>query len=177
MRSVLPLLAALVLPLASLHGQEAGPKHRIAVVDLVAVFEAHPRTAKETAALTAARQAARKKFRAESADLKNTLQRHQELLRADRRAEAAAELEKANNLERSIAELGTTNQRNLEEEFRRAKTGILADIARVIREFNASKGYALILDKSAASDNGLPQVLDAPGADDVTAEIMARVKQ
>jgi Skp family chaperone for outer membrane proteins len=177
MRFALLFLAALLVPQAPARSQDATPASRLAVVDLVAVFEAHPRTAKETAALTAKRQAARKKFRAESAELKNTLQRHQELLREGRRTEAAAELEKANALERSIAKLGTTNQRNLEEEFRRAKSEILADIARIIREFNAGKGYALILDKSAASDNGLPQVLDAPGADDVTAEIIARVKQ
>lgn len=150
---------------------------RLAVVDLTAVFAAHPRTAAATAALTKARDAARKKFRAESADLKNTLQRHQELLRAGQREEAAAELEKANALERSIAELGTTNQRNIEEQFRRAKAEIMDDILRVVREFNAEKGYALVLDKSSASSNGLPQVLDAPGAEDVTADIVARVKQ
>ena len=51
------------------------------------------------------------------------------------------------------------------------------DIARVIREFNAEKGYAMVFDKSATSANGLPQVIDAPGADDMTAEIIARVKQ
>jgi Skp family chaperone for outer membrane proteins len=149
---------------------------RLAVVDLTAVFETHPRTATATAELTKARDAARKKFRAESADLKNTLQRHQELLRAGDRAGAAAELEKANALERSIAELGTTNQRNIEEQFRRTKTEIMDDILRVVRAFNAEKGYALVLDKSSASSNGLPQVLDAPGADDITAEIIARVK-
>jgi Skp family chaperone for outer membrane proteins len=150
---------------------------RLAVVDLTAIFEAHPRTAEATAELTNARNTARKKFRAESEALKNTLQRHQELLRDGKRSEAAAELEKANALERSIAELGTTNQKNLEEQFRQAKQAIMDDIARIIREFNAEKGYAMVFDKSAASANGLPQVIDAPGADDMTAEIIARVKQ
>ena len=171
---VLPVLLALLLPAAVLAGS---PLPRWAVVDLTAVFQAHPRTAAATAELTSARGAARKKFRAESAALKDTLQRHQELLREGRRPEAAAELEKANTLERSIAELGTTNQRDIEEQFRRAKTEIMEDIARVVREFNATRGYAVILDKSAASANGLPQVLDAPGADDITAEIIARVKK
>jgi Skp family chaperone for outer membrane proteins len=98
------------------------------------------------------------------------------LLRAGEREQAAAELEKANALERSIAELGTTNERNIEEQFRRAKTEIMDDILRVVRAFNAEKGYALVLDKSSTSSNGLPQVLDAPGADDITAKITARVK-
>ena len=170
--------ALFVLILAvSLPAQDAAAPVRIAVVDLTAVFEAHPRTAAATAQLTSARNEARTDFRAKSAELKNSLQRHQELLREGRREEAAAELEKANTLERSIAELGTTNQRNLEEQFRRAKQEIMDDIRRVVREFNAGKNYALVLDKSAASDNGLPQVLDAPGADDITAEIITQVKK
>jgi Skp family chaperone for outer membrane proteins len=178
-----PVKSVLWLPLLVLllwhprAGAQTEDRPRLAVVDLTAVFEAHPRTAAATAELGAARAAARKKFRTESAALKDTLQRHQELLRDGRRAEAAAELEKANGLERSIAELGTTNQRDLEEKFRRAKTEIMEDIARVVREFNAQRGYAVVLDKSAASSNGLPQVLDAPGADDLTAEIIARVKK
>jgi len=168
-------LAALML-VASWASAEEQTTARLAVVDLTAAFEAHPRTAKATAELTAARKAARQNFRDKSEELKNTLQRHQELLREGRKSEAATELEKANALERSIAELGTTNQRNLEEQFRTAKKEILDDIARVVREFNAGKGYALVLDKSAASDNGLPQLLDAPGADDITAEIISRLK-
>ena len=169
------IVLALAIAVPAAFAQENAAT-RVAVVDLTAAFEAHPRTAKATAELTAARKAARQNFRDKSEELKNTLQKHQELLREGRKSEAAAELEKANALERSIAELGTTNQRNLEEQFRTAKKEILDDIARVVREFNAGKGYALVLDKSAASDNGLPQVLDAPGADDITAEIISRLK-
>lgn len=173
----LPLvLVFLLLGLTDMRAAAPTPV-RIAVVDLTAVFQAHPRTARETETLGNARNAARKNFRAKSADLKNILQRHQELLRAGNKAEAAATLEKANEIERAIAELGTTNQRNLEEQFRRAKEEIMADIARVVREFNATAGYNVVLDKTATSANGLPQVLDAPGADDITAEIIARVKQ
>jgi len=162
------------LPLASV-GAET-PLARLAVVNLTAVFEAHPRTARATAQLTADRNAARKDFRARSEELKNLLQSHQELIRNGRQSEAAAALERANDLERSIAELATTNQRDLEEKFRQTKQEIMTDIARTVREFNASAGYTLILDQSAASANGLPQVLDAPGAEDITAQIIARVK-
>jgi Skp family chaperone for outer membrane proteins len=167
----LPLL--LLLSTGEVMAQDT---RRWAVVDLTAVFQAHPRTAAATTELTKARDAARQKFRVASAELKNTLQRHQELLRAGRRGQAAAELEKANALERSIAELGTTNERRIEEQFRRAKAEIMEDILRVVREFNAEKNYAIVFDKSSASSNGLPQVLDAPGADDVTAAILARVQ-
>jgi Skp family chaperone for outer membrane proteins len=52
----------------------------------------------------------------------------------------------------------------------------MEDIRRVVREFNAQQGYALVFDSSSSSSNGLPQVLDAPGAEDITAEITARLK-
>lgn len=177
MRLPLPLLLMLVVATASVGGADTPTNPRLAVVDLTAVFEAHPRTARATAELTKARNAARRIFREQSAELKNTLQKHQELLRDGQRLEAMGALERANELERSIAELGTTQQRDLEEQFRRTKQEIMDDIVRVVREFNASRNYAVVLDKSSASSNGLPQVLDAPGADDVTAEIIARIKQ
>lgn len=169
------LLLLSCLCAAPLTAAEGTP--RLAVVDLTAVFAAHPHTARATAELSSARNTARKKFRGESEELKKLLQTHQELLRDGRKTEAAATLKRANELERSIAELGTTNQRDLQEKFRQAKLAIMDDIARTIREFNATRGYALILDKSSASANGLPQVLDAPGADDITAQIIARVKK
>jgi len=174
-------LAWTLLPILLLAGlaarAEENPTPRLAVVDLTAVFEAHPRTAEATAALTAARKAARQTFREKSEALKNTLQQHQELLRDGRREEAAAELEKANELERAIAELGTARPRSLRGDEERDGPRVRDDVARVVREFNAEKHYALVLDKSAASDNGLPQVLDSPGADDITAEIIARLKK
>lgn len=166
-------LALLLTPIGLLASDASPP----AVVDLQAVFQAHPRTTTATDELTSARDAARKRFRAASAELKNSLQRHQELLREGRREEAAAELGKANTLERSIAELGTTNERNLEERFRRAKAEIMEDILRAVRELNAERRHPLVLDKSAASANGLPQVVDAPGAVDITAEVIQRVKK
>jgi hypothetical protein len=35
----------------------------------------------------------------------------------------------------------------------------------------------MVFDKSSASANGIPQVIDAPGSDDITPEIIVRIKQ
>lgn len=94
---------------------------RVAVVDLTAVFNAHPDTAQ---------------------------------------AEAL--------LERAVAAMKTTQERGLEQGFLAERRRILASISGGIGRFNADARYALILDNSAASANGLPQVLHAPGVDDVT---------
>ena len=67
------LMLALCLATTSIRAQEPGPAE-FAVVDLTAIFEAHPRTTAATAELTKARDEARKKFRAESAELKSAIE-------------------------------------------------------------------------------------------------------
>lgn len=149
----------------------------IAVVDMTAVFAAHPLTESATKELTAAREASRDEFKEKSNTLKEILQRHQELIRAGKKTEAAEELKKANEAEKAIATLRTTGLRDMEENFRRIKVSILEDIQTAIREWNAEGTYAVILDSSSASSNGIPQVIHAPGATDVTEEIKALVKE
>ncbi len=85
-------------------------------------------------------------------------------------------LKAANEAEKSIATLRTTELRDLEERFRKAKSQIMSDIQAAIEEFNKDGRYAMIFDRSSASSNGLPQVLHAPGAVDITAEVIAFVK-
>ncbi|MEM6278048.1 MAG: OmpH family outer membrane protein [Verrucomicrobiota bacterium] len=158
---------------ASLPADEA---LRIAVVDLEAVFAVHPTTADATANLTKAREASRDEFKQRSNTLKKVLQEHQELIRAGRKEEAAKKLIEANEAEKRIATLRTTRMRDLEEEFQRTKKLILSDIQKGLAIFNEDGRYDLILDRSSKSSNGLPQVLHAPGAEDITEELIEFVK-
>lgn len=149
----------------------------IAVVDMTKVFEAHPLTDAVTKELTNDREASRTDFKEKSNALKEILQRHQELIRAGKRTEAAEELKKANEAEKAIATLRTTGLRDLEESFRKAKNRIMGQIVKSIEAFNAEGKYALVLDKSSSSSNGLPQVVHAPGATDITDEVITFIKK
>jgi len=159
---------------------------RVAVVDLTAVFNAHPDTAQAEVELARARQQARKAFNELANQLKDTLEHHQKLTTRlieagadpapELRARAEALLERAESLEREVAAMRTTQERDLEQGFLAERRRILASISGVIGRFNADARYALILDNSAASANGLPQVLHAPGVDDVTEQIVELVK-
>ncbi|MEM9015779.1 MAG: OmpH family outer membrane protein [Verrucomicrobiota bacterium] len=174
MRLLLPVTCHLVLGCAlSLLAADAP---RIAVVDLEKVFESHPTTADATRTLTTAREASRDEFKEKSNSLKEILQEHQELIRAGRKDEAAEKLKEANQAEKRIATLRTTVLRDLEEEFRRSKQQIITEIGEAIAKFNEDERYALILDRSSKSSNGLPQVLDAPGAEDITEKVIEFVK-
>lgn len=166
----------LILPMLPLFGQETPLAPRIAVIDLARAFEAHPETAKATAQLTRDRNDARKIFKEKSEALKKCLQEHQELIRAEKKSEAADKLKEANELEKAIAMLRTTQQHDLEEKFKREKNRLLDAIRSAVREFNADGKYSLVLDKSAESAFGVPAVIDASGADDITDKIIAKLK-
>lgn len=157
--------------------QEAGGIPRFATVDLAKAFAAHPDTAAATLELTTDREAARKKFKESSNALKKVLQEHQEKIRAGERTRAAELLKKANELEKQIAALRTTQQRDLEEKFRKAKHQILDAIRAAVRDHNTDGRYAVILDRSATSSFGLPAVIDARGAEDITEVIIEKLKQ
>lgn len=170
------LLSALCFSPLSLRSQEANSLS-IAVVDLVKVFESHPKTADASAKLTEEREASRADFKEKSNLLKEILQSHQELIRAGKKEEAAEKLKEANEAEKAVATLRTTGLRDLEERFRKAKVEIMADIRKAVAEFNTDGKFALIFDQSSTSSNGLPQVVHAPGATDITEEVIAFVKK
>ena len=80
----------------------------LAVVDMTKVFAEHPSTAAATADLTKAREASRESFKEKSNALKEILQQHQELIRAGKKEEAGETLKSANEIEKAIATLRTT---------------------------------------------------------------------
>ncbi len=158
-------------------GQEAAAPLRVAVVDLVAVFERHPEAESALAALTEERDAARELFREKSKALKETLQKHQELIQAGEREDAKEVLKEAGELETAIATLKTTQEQEIEKRFLAERRRILESIKETVAELNANGRYHLVLDRSAAAANGLPMVLDVRGLDDLTESVLQRVTE
>ncbi|MEM7011227.1 MAG: OmpH family outer membrane protein [Verrucomicrobiota bacterium] len=163
-----------------------GQDVRIAVVDMTAVFKAHPETAKAEAALEAQKKEARTVFKAKSGELKDVLKSHQEvtaqIVDAGTGASSALKtkakelLDQAMKLEKEVATLKTTHERDLEQGFLAERHRILGLITTEIDKLNANGDYTLILDKSAASANGIPQVLSVKGAVDLTDKVIALVQ-
>ena len=174
LKNWLPLLFILALaPGASL----AEESIKIAVVDMQKVFASHPSTATATKELSAARETSRADFKEKSNTLKKILQKHQELIRAGKKKDAGEELIKANEAEKAIATLRSTGLRDLEESFRKAKLEIMKDIQKSVAAFNKDAQFAIVLDQSSASSNGLPQVVHAPGATDITNDVISFIKK
>ena len=182
------LVVAVVSFTAFVNAQDAAPESvtpkarpvagsMFAVVDLAKVFAAHPEAVKAQETLNKERSEMREEFKKKSEALKKALQKHQEEIRAGKKEAAIETLKEVNKLEKEIAALRSTQQRALEERFAEEKSRVLKLIQKAVAEHNADGRYALVLDSSAASANGLPTVIDATGSDDITESIVASVKK
>ncbi len=168
---------------SSLNAQETGA---IAVVDLIAVFKAHPKTVVAEAALAKQQKSSRDAFAAKKKELQNVLEKHQNVTQrlvtagtsassTDKNA-AKELLEAATKLEKEIATLRTTQANDLKTNFVKERGVILAEIRETVAKFNQDGRYSMIFDTSAISANGIPQVIHSPGATDITVEILTLVK-
>lgn len=179
MKVCLPLLL-LLGSISSLTAAE------IAVVDTVAVFKAHPKTAVAEAEVAKQQKAARATFIEKKKELESVLGKHQtvtqKLVAAGSSASssdkelAKSYLEQASKIEKEIATLRTTQANDLKTEYVKQRRLILDDIQATIADYNADGKFSLILDRSAESANGIPQVLHVSGLVDITDEIVAKVK-
>ncbi len=156
------------------------------MVDLTAVFKAHPKTAAAETALEAKQKASREVFVAKKKELEDVLRQHQAVTQklvaagssasSTDKTKAKTLLDQATKLEKEIATLRTTQTNDLQTAFVDERRKILGEISATIAKFNAAGTYAVILDKSAQSANGLPQVIHSPGATDITSQVVALVK-
>lgn len=90
-------------------------------------------------------------------------------------------IETLNALQRSGGEIQQKMQKvqletraGLEKERGVGLANIAAEIAKIITEVNGGR-FDIVLDKSAVSRDGLPQVLDWSGAADITEEVIAKM--
>tara|TARA_R110002096_G_scaffold122929_2_gene266083 strand:+ start:4738 stop:5412 length:675 start_codon:yes stop_codon:yes gene_type:complete len=177
------LVALFSFGLAVSHGQSPS---QIAVVDMIVVFKAHPKTAVAESTLEKKQKAAREVFVEKKKELEEILRKHQSVTQklvtagssatSSDKGLAKTYLEEASKVEKEIATLRTTQATDLKNEYVRERRQIMNDITEAIATFNGDGNYALVLDRSAESANGIPQVLHAPGVKDITAEIVSLVK-
>ena len=141
---------------------------------MTAVFKAHPKTATAEAQIERQKMEARDVFIEKKKALEDVLKDHQSVTQklvasgsnssvADKEL-ARTLLDEATKLEKEIATLRTTQANDLKNSFVKERRQILDEISTAIVKFNAEGKYAVILDSSAQSTNGIPQVIHAPGA-------------
>ncbi len=164
-------------------GQVNAQEFKVAVVDFKKAINAHPK-AKELAAIlkndgdNAANVIAAKNKQLE--DLRSTAAKLQEQKEPDGRLTDDAfkmlvDLQKqADDIKRSMIDTQTRTQMGLNEQRVKGLTEVANEIGALVAKANGGK-YALVFDSSGISRDGTPQLLDFPGATDITEDVIALI--
>lgn len=153
----------------------------IAVVDFKKALASHPKARELEAELRATQENARKVFEAkqrELSELQIKLQKASVPLKTkegdtEENRQAFRDLEERGmEIRQSMIEV----QANTRQTIADRQEAVLPELASKVRELVATANngkYAVVLDASALSRDGLPQVIEAPGAFDLTDRVIA----
>ena len=180
------ILRFFLVSLAALGGMASA---QTVVVDMNRVFQEYIRTQEADRQMQASiqnyrqgQQELQERFRVRQEAFNEMRQRtaDRELDNAERQAlaeEAAEMLNELRALEQELRQEDANRQRQIEEQGRRMRNRIVEEIQEKITELATARNWTLVLDSSATSTNGLPVVLHAMPAADVTGEVIQALNQ
>lgn len=167
-------------------GSAFGQDSRIAVVDLKAAIQAHPAAGALEAELKTRGANANNVLNAKREELSAVAKEAKEtqespLSRGGDGKLLPEAITQLNQLQQRGAELRKSMleiQKETTEELGKLRAEGLAEIAEliaaIIKEVNGGR-FDIVVDRSSVSRDGLPQVLDWPGATDITEEVIAKL--
>jgi Skp family chaperone for outer membrane proteins len=171
-------LALLWFPAGLMAQAKEGP---VAVVNFRKVVTKHPKAAKLEAELRAMSESANKVLQTKDEQLLNIEEKIRQVTKEGTTPDGKMKMDSAKSLlelqqkslEAQEAAVQVRAQVSSAITQRRAQElpKIAADILEFVRAANNGK-YALVMDSSALSPEGFPQVLDYPGATDLTDKVI-----
>jgi outer membrane protein len=186
MKTSLKSLFALVLGAFALTAQ-AQPTPKIAVIDMVKIFEGHYRTAEHNAKVRSDQEKAQtelerliKEYNGLAEDYKSTKEQSENTaLNADARQRAGEDSQKKiqeikqkeneiNNFKGSIQQAISTRVRQFNET-------LFDEISKIATDVAKKKGANLVIDKSAPTVHGFNRVIYSDPGFDITDEVMAEI--
>ncbi len=182
------LLVALAAALAAA-GLSAQPALKVVVVDMAKVYDTHYKTKEASDKFNDAAQRAQEQLDRINAQLQTAADEFKALVEESRstvlneqaRNKAGADAQKKREeIERMNAEAQTfrnNTQRSLQVRAKNHRDLIMDEIMKVVNEISRAKGATLVLDKSGPSVFGVPVVLFADPAYDITEEVLKEVNK
>jgi outer membrane protein len=178
------LLAAL---LAGVLTGSAWAQTRVATVDLRKLFDGYWKTKQADAALKERVADLEKEDKGLREDLKRITAEYQKLLadandqavsaeeRDKRKLAAESKLKNIKETEDAVVQFGRQARTTLDEQKRRMRDNILAEIRTVVNARSKSGGFALVVDTASESGNGTPIVLFTNGENDLTEGVLTQL--
>ena len=185
-RTLKSVLTSIACGAAAL-GLSAQPALKIVTVDVGKVFDSHYKTEEQMAKLKDAQTKAQEELERMVKEGNQLVEQYKEtvdqskntLLTAEARSKAEGDSQKMmDDIQRRQTDLQNfrvNTQQSLQQRFNNFRSLLLDEISKKVIEVAKRKGATLVVDKSGPSLAGIPAVLYADAAYDITDEVMAEI--
>ena len=170
-------------------GLSAQPALKIVTVDIGKIFDGHYKTEEQMAKLKDAQTKAQEELERMVKEANQLVEQYKEtmdqsknsLLTPEARSKAEGDSQKMmEDIQRRNADLQNfqnNTRQSLQQRFNNFRSILLDEISKKVTEIAKGKGATLVVDKSGPSLAGIPPVIYADAAYDITDEIMAAVNK
>jgi outer membrane protein len=187
-RTLKSLITSIACGAAAL-GLSAQPALKIVTVDVGKLFDSHYKTEEQMAKLKDAQTKAQEELERMVKEGNQLVEQYKEtqeqskntLLTTEARAKADSDAQKImDDIQRRNADLQSfraNTQQSLQQRFNNFRSLLLDEISKKVTEVAKRKGATLVVDKSGPSLAGLPPVIYADAAYDITDEVMTEINK
>jgi outer membrane protein len=187
-RSLKSVITAIAFGAAAL-GLSAQPVLKIATADMSKLLEGYYKTDEQMVKIRADEQKAQTELERMSKELTQVVDQYKEaldqskntLLTAEARAKAESDVaQKAEDIRRRQTDGQTFSanaQRSLQQRISNSRSLLLDEISKKVVEIARNKGATLVVDRSGPTFLGIPSVIYADAAFDVTAEALTEINK
>jgi outer membrane protein len=187
-RTLKSVLTSIACGAAAL-GLSAQPALKIVTVDVGKVFDSHYKTEEQMAKLKDAQTKAQEELERMVKEGNQLVEQYKEtvdqskntLLTAEARSKAEGDSQKMmEDIQRRQSDLQNfrvNSQQSLQQRFNNFRSLLLDEISKKVTEVAKRKGATLVVDKSGPSLAGIPAVIYADTAYDITDEVMAEINK
>lgn len=189
MKKTIRTLIALAALAAGSSALLAQPAVKLVVVDMAKIYDNHYKTKEANAKFLDAEQKAQEQVEEYNKQGQMLVDEYKELmeqskntlLTSEARAKAEADVQKkGEEIQRKQAEVQQfrqTTQRSLQQRIKTHRDLLLEEISKVVSDLAKRNGATLVLDRSGPTLFGIPSVIHADPAYDITEAVLAEVNK
>jgi outer membrane protein len=189
MKKTIRTLIALAALAAGSSALLAQPAVKLVVVDMARVYDNHYKTKEANAKFLDAEQKAQEQVEEYNKQGKMLVDEYQELIeqskntlltteaRGKAEADAQKKLEDIQRKQAEVQNFRQTTQRSLQQRIKTHRDLLLEEISKVVSDLAKRNGATLVLDRSGPTLFGIPSVIHADPAYDITEAVLAEVNK
>lgn len=168
---------------------QAQPAIKLVTVDLAKVYETHYKTEEANAKFNEAAQKAQEQLDELAKQVQGLADQYKDLVeqskntvlkpevRSNAEAEAQKKLETIQRLQNDAQNFRVNTQRSLQQRMKTHHDLVLEEITKAVKDISRAKGATLVVDKSGLTASGIPAVIYADAAYDITDEVVKEVNK